>query len=127
MRRIVTVLLILISAFLFCACGDISELKIIEVDSEKYSQEEIDEAIEVVKDYFLKNYDDCKLLTIQCAGDGNIDERLGLILISDLYTTEQYHSPGSKSPGETYTGWEWVMTQNENGKWEIKNMGWYGV
>ena len=128
MKKLIAFLMILTICITLCACGDVSQVKIVEVESQIYTQEELTDAINTAKDYFYQNYDHCKLLNIRYAGDGNDDEQLGLVLIFDFSTDDSdavYHL-GGVSPGETYTGKTFGLVRNSFGKWKVKNNGWYG-
>lgn len=129
MKKLISILLILMICAALCACGDVSQAKIIDTDSKIYTQEELSDAIHTAIDYFRQNYDHCKLLNIRYAGDGNMREEFGLVVVFDFSTdnSDAVYKLGSFSPGETYSDMSFGMVRNGYGKWEVKNVGWYGA
>ena len=128
MKKLIAFLMILTICIALCACGDVSQVKIVEVESQIYTQEELTDAINTAIDYFRQNYDHCKLLNIRYAGDGNMREEYGLVVVFDFSTdnSDAVYKLGSFSPGETYSDMSFDMVRNGSGKWEVKNVGWYG-
>ena len=54
--------------------GDVKNVKITEYTSEKYSNDEIKDAIDVAIDYFTKEFEGCTLTEITYLGDDENDD-----------------------------------------------------
>ncbi len=116
---------------LLCACGNTSEVKIIEVKSDIYTEDDINAAISIVLSDFKNNFDDCELHRIQYVGDKykdkfiewqnkyNMDEVI--ILKMDFYS-EKY-GQGSLNPDCEYTDWGCILARNKGEDWVYKDGG----
>ena len=142
MKTLKPTILLLLSAimlFIFCSCadirfGDVNCVEVIEIESQAYTQAEINSAVKTAKNYFKQNFNGCKLLTIGYAGDDSYEEAKewaqtyeadkAIILISD-FEVDSSGGDGSLEPNSTYTDWEWVLVKNGNGIWKHATHG-YG-
>lgn len=135
MKRIFCIILALL--IILCSCdnaGYINTAEIIEVESEIYTEDEINSAINTVKSYFKRNFDGCVLWTVKYAGDETekearewaeqYDSSKAIILLSD-FSTDPEGGDGSLNPDERYTDWKWILTKDSHGRWEHKTHG-YG-
>lgn len=134
MKKMIPLFLCIVAFLIFWGytprTGVVKNVKVEQVDSDIYSEEDINEAIEVVEEYFVKYFDGCRLEKIAYAGDEeqrfmhseNGDEVI--TLISDFYV---YPRGGGYSfnSNDTYTDWFWILERKPNGKWEHKDHG-YG-
>ena len=115
------------------ACGgDISDVKTHHVDSEMYSQDDIESAIDVIKEYFKKGWSGCTLKEIYYAGDeisaankefadrNNADE--ALVLLSSFYV-DSSGGDGSLNPDSTYENWNWILVRTNGGEWKHVDHG----
>ena len=112
--------------------GRIAEAKTVQVESGLYTDKEINAAIKTAKRYFKNNFYDCKLLSIRYIGDEKADEMRewaaqynadeAILLLSDFYVPEN-GGDGSLGYNQTYTGWNWILTRNNGGKWEHQDHG----
>ena len=138
MKRILACLLLL-SLLSLPACGAPSDkpgitgdVTVEQMDSVFFSQSEIDAAIREAEEYFRKEFNGCTLLTIRYAGDGQIDEMRDwaaqygaervIILISDFYVAKN-GGDGSLNTDYTYTGWNWILSQDSSGRWIHRDHG----
>lgn len=109
--------------------GDASNVRVLERQSSLYSQEEIESAIEVIKRDFENDWNGCTLNTIYYAGDEVCADETRdrgvktIVLVSD-FTTGNYDF-GSLNANYTYTKWNWILIENEHGRWEHIDHG-YG-
>lgn len=109
--------------------GDASNVRVLERQSSLYSQEEIESAIEVIKRDFENDWNGCTLNTIYYAGDEVCADETRdrgvktIVLVSD-FTTGNYDF-GSLNANYTYTNWNWILIENEHGRWEHIDHG-YG-
>lgn len=113
-----------------CACSsDKDNVWTTEVSSALYSQQDISDAIDVVKSDFKQNNSGFTLEKLYYAGDetsqsyqewadrNNADEVL--VLRSAFHTDSDGGSDKSFEPDTEYTDWNWILVRNDGGKWEI--------
>lgn len=116
--------------------GVVKNAKVEKIDSEIYSEEDIDEAIEVIENYFVENFDGCRLEKIAYAGDETTKRESQyqsehsenneefIVLVSDFYVYPN-GGDGSLNTDYTYTDWNWILERSPNGNWKHKDHG-YG-
>lgn len=120
-------------AFSFTACGgSISNVKILEWESEVYTKEDIESAIEVAANYFKKEFSGCTLTSITYAGDEKIsgysdwavrnDADEVIVLISS-FKSGRKGGDGSLNPNSTYDCWNWILVRTKGGKWRHVDHG----
>lgn len=119
--------LIIIVCIILCSCvqGNISQVTVTPVDSEVYTQADIDAAIEVTLDYFKKEFTGCTLKEIHYAGDdyleheyapqtyGDYDELIALL--STYHVDSSYD--GILEAGSTVSDWSWLLCRKNGGQW----------
>lgn len=101
-------------------------------DNPVYSEQEVNEAIDVVISYFKENYDGCKLKSI---GYDEPDSAEGFdeiakeyhasdaMVLTSVFSTDSKGGDGSLNPNETYEGWQWILTRSGDGEWAIQKQG----
>ena len=117
-----------------CACSsDKDNVWTTEVSSTLYSQQDISDAIDVVKSDFKQNNSGFTLEKLYYAGDetsqsyqewadrNNADEVL--VLRSAFHTDSGGGSDKSFEPDTEYTDWNWILVRKDGGKWEIADQG----
>ena len=117
-----------------CACSsDKDNVWTTEVSSTLYSQQDISDAIDVVKSDFKQNNSGFTLKKLYYAGDetsqsyqewadrNNADEVL--VLGSAFHTDSDCGSDKSFEPDTEYTDWNWILVRNDGGKWAIADQG----
>ena len=121
--------------------GDISQAAIDYGGSEHFSHEQMDAAIEVIKNEFL-SWHGCELHSIAYtsdersareyryyAGSGSLGTGKnyvdGIVFISSFHSAEEDGEfPGSGlDPDQEYTGWSWILLLTEEGRWELITCG----
>ena len=110
--------------------GDVYHVEERQVASSLYSQNEIDDAINVIKNDFVRDWDGCVLTLIYYAGDercrAETKERgeETIVLLSNFDTKKQ---PGDSSLNsyDTYHDWSWILVRDEDGGWKHISHG-YG-
>ena len=141
MKIIVSVIIAVISVFQLIGCGSktASEVTIDYGHSEIYSQEDMDAAIQLIKDEFSK-WDGCELHKIAYSSDDecnadNIAWMNDLEAANDaketfsqcIMFTSEFHSPkiggGAWNPDQEYTGWEWWLARSDGGPWKLMTWG----
>ncbi len=134
-KRVLFIGLIIIAIILFAYIGFIyfttrGYVYKLEVKSWKksavYSDEEINSAIEVTKDYFVENFGGCYLTEIKYGGDemiapfqsyatdNNADE---VIVLISSFDVGKFGGDGSLSQGSTYSNWNWILIREKDGDW----------
>ena len=129
-----TMILIVVAMSLFlCACGgNVKNVKIIEKESEKYSSEEINSAIEIIIKEFKENWKGCKLNKICYAGDESLDAYQDwadrnnaneVIVLLSSFDVDSSGGDGSLEANSTYDDWNWILVRNKGGKWKYVDHG----
>ena len=114
--------------------GDVSNVEIIPMESEIYSNEEINSAINVILERFKENYNGCSLLEIEYIGDEKNDEYIDwaernnksevIVFISDFKVAPNA-GDGILNSDSEYKGYRWILVRNENENWTYADCG-YG-
>lgn len=100
--------------------------------SEIYSDDDIEVAFQMVKDYFSKEFSGCTLTELYYPGDTYVDEfnewaeqydADEAIIIVSSFDVDSSGGDGSLNPDSTYDGWEWILIRNAGGKWEYADYG----
>ena len=133
MKKIVCIILCSLLVFSLSACGgDISRVNTHNVNSEIYSQEDINAAIDTIKKEFMMNWGGCTLTEIYYAGDdsskdhqdwadrNNADEVIVLLYSFDV---DSSGGDGSLNPNSTYSDWSWILVRTNGGKWQHVDHG----
>lgn len=111
--------------------GDVSRVEVKKWEpSEIYSDEDINDAIDTVKDYFKDNFDGCTLLTLSYTDDKEefaewaeqkeADE--AIVLYSSFYVSRN-GGDGSLNQDYTYEGWNWILTRDKGDAWRHADHG----
>ena len=133
MKKIVCIILCILLVFSLSACGgDVSEVNTHNVNSEIYSQEDINAAIDTIKKEFMMNWGGCTLTEIYYAGDdsskdhqdwadrNNADE---VIVLVSSFDVDSSGGDGSLNPNSTYSDWSWILVRTNGGKWQHVDHG----
>ena len=133
MKKIVFIMLCILLVFSLSACGgDVSEVNTHNVNSEIYSQEDINDAIDTIKKEFKRNWEGCTLTEIYYAGDdsskdhqdwadrNNADE---VIVLLSSFDVDSSGGDGSLNPNSTYSDWNWILVRTNGGKWQHGDHG----
>ena len=134
MKKLISVLLCVILLFSLSACsgGKTDGVTIPFVDSETYSQEDIDSAVNTIIKEFKAGWSGCTLTEIYYAGDDvsaeyqdwaeryNADEVI--VLISSFDTDSPAGNSGLNSDF-TYKNWNWILVRTSGGKWKHVDHG----
>ena len=134
MKKFISVLLCVIFVFSLCACnaGKTDDVKITFVESEIYSQEDIDSAINTIIKEFKKEWRGCTLTEIYYAGDdesseyqdwaerNNADE---VIVLLSSFDVGSFGGDGSLNYNSTYDNWNWILVRVNGGEWKHVDHG----
>ena len=141
MKKVISVIIAVISVFLLMGCGSkkASDVAIDYGHSEIFSQEDMDTAIQLIKEEFSK-WDGCKLHKIAYSADeecnaDNISWMNNLEAANDaketftqcIMFTSEFHSPkkggGAWNPDQEYTDWQWWLARSDGGQWNLITWG----
>ena len=133
MKKLIAMVLALVCVIGLVACGgNTKNVRIIDYSSEMYSDAEIENAIDVVINYFEKNFEGCTLTEITYLGDDKLDdwqefaERNNaddvMVLVSS-FNVDASGGDGSLNPNSTYTNWKWILVRTNGGNWEHVDHG----
>ncbi len=111
------------------------ELQIDYGTSLLYTEEEMDEAIALIREEF-DTWEGCELHSIRYAGDDcNSSENIewlnelgdGVEFTQCIEFVSSFHSPkmggGAWNPDEEYTGWQWFLGRTDGGDWQLLTWG----
>lgn len=135
MKKVLAVILAMLIAvaFIGCAEGGATRNVIRRIDdSGEFSYWEINSAMNVVEANFKKHFRGCTLKLLEY-DDGVSSEQSeqwriqynaqeAIVLISEFDVDGSGKSP-SLNPNQTYKNWQWILTKNMLGMWEIKTSG----
>ena len=120
-------------AFSLCVCdSNVKNVHTHEVQSELYSQADIDSAIAIITKEFIVHWKGCALKEIYYAGDdiskayqdwadrNDADE---VIVLLSSFDVDSSGGDGSLNPNSTYTGWNWILVRSDKGTWEYVDHG----
>jgi uncharacterized membrane protein len=139
-RITIIVVLILIAAIaaslIFLAhrnkCGDVSNVKRTVTASKIYSEQDINDAMDIVAKFFQSDFEGCTLTDLWYeerisvpASDGwakqyNADESIVLLSNFDVNSSG---GDGSLNPNTTYPNWQWILVRSKGSEWELKTWG----
>lgn len=101
--------------------------------SEVYTEEEIDQAIEVAKNYFAANFQGCTLKEIRFEGDDTkewkqwakqADADEAIVLYSDFVTgSDAVMGQSGLESNEEYNNYNWILVRNDGGQWSVYTCG----
>ena len=133
MKKIVCIMLGILLVFSLCACGgNVRGVKTHHVDSEMYSQDDINSAIDTIKKEFKSDWKGCTLTEIYYAGDdcskdhqdwadrNNADE---VIVLLSSFDVDSSGADGSLNPNSTYDNWNWILVRTNGGQWQHVDHG----
>lgn len=115
--------------------GDVSNVSVSKVSSDIYSDKDINDAIDVVKNHFATYYQGCTLKEIRFEGDDleeyrsrkketNADEVI--VLVSDFVTgSGKEIEEGPLDANVEYSNFNWVLVRNKGKRWNVYTYG-YG-
>ena len=114
--------------------GDVSKVQIDYGQSSIYSREDMDSAIQKIKEEF-KTWKGAKLLSVSYTDDKRAEEELsycnelkdGADFSECIVFESVFHSPkkdsGAWNPDQHYTGWQWYQARSGKEDWELLTWG----
>ena len=133
MKKLISAALCMLLAFTLAACGgNVDQARTHTVDSENYSQAEINAAIGIIKNEFRHDWKGCTLTEIYYAGDAASAEHQDwaarnqaddvLVLLSS-FDVDPSGGDGSLNPNSTYENWMWILVRTKGGRWKHVDHG----
>ncbi len=132
-RNIILSVLVLLLSFALCACGgNVKSVNGVDVESQIYTSDDINSAIETIKKEFDKNWKGCTLKEIYYAGDdtsrgyqvyADINDADEVIVLLSSFDVDSSGGDGSLNPNSTYDGWNWILVRNTGGQWRHVDHG----
>ena len=134
MKKIKVFLMLVLCLVLLTACGggDVRNVKRIPGESQLYSEGEINSAMNVVLDFFQKEFDGCTMTEIRYEEQKYAERqrlesedygREVIILLTD-FDVDSSGGDGSLNPNSTYRNYQWTLTRTLFG-WKLQDWG-YG-
>lgn len=133
MKKILCTMLCILLCISLTACGgNVNEVNIRNVDSEIYSEDDINAAIDTIIKEFNSSWNGCTLTEIYYAGDdfvkdyqewadrNNADE---VIVLLSSFDVDSSGGDGSLEPNGTYSGWNWILVRTNGGQWQHVDHG----
>lgn len=106
--------------------GNVKNVEIKEMDSDIYSKEDINTAINTIIEEFKEDWTGCTLKEIYYSGDAkslvyqnwadrnNADEAIVLLSTFDV---DSSGGDGSLNSNSTYENWMWILVRNKDEQW----------
>ncbi len=127
---VLNIILIILIVLLITGCnnlgGNVKNVKTNHIQSNIYSKEDIDNAIDIITKEFEKDWTGCTLKEIYYSGDDNslahqdwadrnsADE---VIVLLSTFDVDSSGGDGSLNPNSTYEDWMWILVRNKGEKW----------
>ena len=123
-----------------CGSGKTSDAAIDYGNSDIYSQEDMDAAIQLIKKEF-STWKGCELHSISYSSDDECNNEENIAWMNELeeandaketFTqcimfTSSFHSPkkggGAWNADEEYTDWQWWLARSDGGQWKLMTWG----
>ena len=115
-----------------CSHGVVSFVEIPEYSSDVYSDEDIESAINIVKQTFAEIEDLWTLLELSYIGDERLDSYQDwadrndadevIVILSDFYISHFSDNP-TMGAGQKYEDYNWILVRNEGEEWCIVDRG----
>ncbi|MBR2716097.1 MAG: hypothetical protein IKB73_07840 [Ruminococcus sp.] len=135
MKRIIAVVLAIVTSVVFCACAKTSGYTLDYGESQIYTNEDIKAAAKKVVGEF-KSFSGCVLYSLEYAGDEICEEELSYVnsLREDgvkefsecLVFNSEFRSPinggDAWEPNDIYT-WSWHLGREKDGEWVLVTYG----
>lgn len=119
------------AVFLSWNRGDVRHVQRFVGDSLVYTEEEVRDAMDVTEEYFRKYFVGCKLLELTYDAKWRLQEEEWaesygvdqVIVLTSSFYVKPNGGDGSLNQDDTYTGWQWILARNGDGKWEHRDHG----
>lgn len=129
---LIFIIVIIAKLFLLNNGGDVSSVKRTVKISEIYSEQDINDAMDIVVNYFQNNFEGCTLTDLwyeesasvlvseDWAKQYNADES---IILFSSFDADSSGGDGGFNPDDTYSNWQWILIRDKSSIWELKEWG----
>lgn len=133
-KRSLSLLLLCAVMMTFSSCthGIVSFAEIVEVDSEIYSEEDIQSAIDIVISRFREGWTATTLLEVKYIGDDHLDSYQDwadrndadevIVILVDFYISRFANNPVMGNDVK-YEDYNYILVRNEGEEWQIVDKG----
>ena len=134
MKRKLNIIFVIVLSFFLVSCnpkyGDTSNVEVIKIESNTFTENDINDGIDAVFKYFKKEYKGCELLNIKYVGDAENtyddwakrnNKEESIAFISDFIVHD--NSKVQSLNEDTYTGWNWILVRNKGENWILVDNG----
>ncbi|SDZ14631.1 DUF4829 domain-containing protein [Tindallia californiensis] len=139
MKRVIWCSYIILLSLILMSCSQADKDVVLVGESEQFSDKEINQAIECVKEKF-KDFNGCELTdiwydeersnsfieTYMNYGRGSINgvSPDNVMVLLSNFTVDESSSDGSLEPNSTYTDWMWILNRESNtSDWTVDDWG----
>ncbi|MPW27171.1 DUF4829 domain-containing protein [Alkalibaculum sp. M08DMB] len=142
MKKIIASICIILVVFSLAACKQVGKTNNVEVNtgkSNKFSQEEINDAINCVKKKF-KGFEGCNLTKLWYDeeksndfiegylenGKGSVNgvKAENVIVLSSEFDVDSSGGDGGFNPNSTYSNWNWILIrESKTSDWKVNDWG----
>ena len=134
MRKRIHFLIVIWMASCLVGCGSNRNIDNVNRNvgvSKQYTEDEINDAMDIVISYFEKNfkgctltdiwYDENKISSAELKWAETYNAEQAIILLSNFNTDK--NCDASLNPNDIYIDWNWILVRDNNGKWILKAWG----
>lgn len=112
--------------------GNVSHVERSLEESERYTKQDIETAMDIVENQFKVGFPGCTLTKLwydesysaeqepEWGAQYEADE--AIVLLSD-FEVGSSGGDGSLNPNETYTDWKWILIRQKGGTWNLETWG----
>ena len=112
--------------------GDIGNVQRTISTSEFFSEQDINEAMDIVEKKFISDFKGCILTDLWYDESVSVSESdewskqydadESIVLLS-TFDVDSSGGDGSFNPNDTYSNWNWILVRNKGSEWELKTWG----
>ena len=134
MKKILLSLFLSLMLVLTACGGNVRNVKKTVGESQQFTAQEIEDAMDTAIHYFAKEFNGCTMTEIIYSESASHDAAAewavqygadeGIVLLS-TFEVDETGGDGSLNPGSTYRNWQWILVRTDGGDWELKTWG-YG-
>ena len=106
----------------------VDNVEVVKYESEFYPDDDLDSAVEVIKQVFENDFDGCELTLLQYMGDDYCDtesEARGAqtVVFRSCFVTHKVSDESALNSDSTYTNWYWILERTDHGTWNHVDHG----
>lgn len=136
MNKYIPLMVLMLVSVLLSGCrgGNASEVQVITGESVLFSQREVEQAMETAMNHFRREFSGCTMTKIvydeedtraEAEEWARMYQAEEAIVLTSSFDVDASGGDGSLNPNSTYTNWQWILTREKGGAWELQTWG-YG-